>query len=146
MITELNYYNPRRQIVFGDYVMDAVLKKTLLYDFYGELLTEHQQRIYEEVVLNDYSESEVAKDEGISRQSIHDMIKRCKAQLENYENKLHLIERFIRIKSKASEIQRLAETNDSQANEERYSTPESNENNGRLRAIRQIASEIIEEL
>ena len=126
--------------------MDAVLKKTLLYDFYGELLTEHQQRIYEEVVLNDYSESEVAKDEGISRQSIHDMIKRCIAQLENYENKLHLIERFVRIRSKASEIQRLAETDDNQAGEKKYRTPENHEHNGRLRAIRQIASEIIEEL
>ena len=42
----------------------------LLYDFYGELLTEHQRRIYEDVVLNDYSLSEVAEELGISRQGV----------------------------------------------------------------------------
>ena len=33
--------------------MEEILKQTLLYDFYGELLTEHQQNVYEDVVLND---------------------------------------------------------------------------------------------
>ena len=48
--------------------MDEILKQTLLYDFYGELLTEHQKEIYEQVVLEDYSLSEIAKEAGISRQ------------------------------------------------------------------------------
>ena len=50
--------------------MEDIVNQSLLYDFYGELLTEHQRRIYEEVVFNDYSISEVARDEGISRQGI----------------------------------------------------------------------------
>ena len=50
--------------------MEQFVQQTLLYDFYGELLTEHQRRIYEDVVLNDYSLSEVAADLGISRQGM----------------------------------------------------------------------------
>ena len=33
--------------------MDKILEQTLLYDFYGELLTDHQKRIYEDVVLKE---------------------------------------------------------------------------------------------
>ena len=47
--------------------MDEILKQTLLYDFYGELLTKHQKEIYEQAVLEDYSLSEIARDAGISR-------------------------------------------------------------------------------
>ena len=71
--------------------MNEILKQTLLYDFYGELLTDHQKEIYEQVVLEDYSLSETAKDAGISRQGVHDMIKRCTKTLEGYEEKLHLV-------------------------------------------------------
>ena len=50
--------------------MDKLARQALLYDFYGELLTEHQQNVYEDVVLNDYSLSEVAQDQGISLQVV----------------------------------------------------------------------------
>ena len=53
--------------------MEKFVEQTLLYDFYGELLTAHQRRIYEDVVLNDYSLSEVADELGISRQGVHDI-------------------------------------------------------------------------
>ena len=43
--------------------MDKLARQALLYDFYGELLTKHQQNVYEDVVLNDYSLSEVAQDQ-----------------------------------------------------------------------------------
>ena len=45
--------------------VEKILEQTLLYDFYGELLTEHQQKIYEDVVFNDISCSEVAENQGI---------------------------------------------------------------------------------
>ena len=57
--------------------MEKIVEQGLLYDFYGELLTEHQRRIYEDMVLNDLSPSEIAKEQGISRQSVHDLKKRC---------------------------------------------------------------------
>lgn len=89
--------------------MEKILEQALLYDFYGELLTEHQKQVYEDVVLNDYSLSEVADDLGISRQGVHDMIKRCGRLLSGYEEKLHLVERFISLREKVGQIHRIAE-------------------------------------
>ena len=45
--------------------MEKFVEQTLLYDFYGELLTERQQQVYESVVLEDFSLSEVAEELGI---------------------------------------------------------------------------------
>lgn len=87
--------------------MEKIVEQTLLYDFYGELLTEHQRRIYEDVVLNDYSLSEVAEDLGISRQGVHDNVKRCGKILQDYEDKLHLVEKFVNIKEKIHRIREL---------------------------------------
>lgn len=82
--------------------MDKILRQSLLYDFYGELLTEHQKSIYEDVVMNDYSYSEVARLNGISRQGIYDLIKRCDKILEEYESKLKLVEKFMRARDVAT--------------------------------------------
>ena len=65
--------------------MEKFVERTLLYDFYGELLTKRQQQIYESVVLEDYSLSEVAEELNISRQGVHDMVRRCDRALEGYE-------------------------------------------------------------
>ena len=62
--------------------MEEKLEQAYLYDFYGELLNEHQRRIYEDFVFNDLSLGEIAKDEGISRQGVHDMVRRCNRTLE----------------------------------------------------------------
>ena len=88
--------------------MEKFVERTLLYDFYGELLTEHQQSIYEDVVLNDYSCTEVAAERGISRQGVHDMIRRCDKILSDYEEKLHLVERFWKTKEDISKIRDLS--------------------------------------
>lgn len=89
--------------------MEKFVEQSLLYDFYGELLTERQKRVFEDVVLNDYSLSEVAADLEISRQGVHDMIKRCNTILDGYESKLHLVEKFLHIKEKVNEIHDLTE-------------------------------------
>ena len=114
--------------------MDEILKQTLLYDFYGELLTDHQKEIYEQVVLEDYSLSEIAKDAGISRQGVHDMIKRCNKTLEGYEEKLHLVEKFMIIKQKVHEINLLLEDYEDQNEAEL------------IQKVRKLSGEIIEEL
>ena len=88
--------------------MEKFVEQTLLYDFYGELLTERQQQVYESVVLEDYSLSEVAEDLGISRQGVHDMIKRCNHTLEEYEPRLHLVEKFLCIRKQVQKIKELA--------------------------------------
>lgn len=84
--------------------MEKIFEQALLYDFYGELLTEHQRNIYEDVVFNDMSLGEIAEEQGISRQGVHDLIKRCDKILQDYESKLHLVERFEKAKEKVSEI------------------------------------------
>lgn len=84
--------------------MEKFVQQTLLYDFYGELLTKRQQQVYEEVLLEDYSLSEVAENLGISRQGVHDMIKRCNRTLEEYEDKLHLVDRFLSIRREVQKI------------------------------------------
>lgn len=86
--------------------LEKIYKQTMLFDFYGELLTEHQKQVYEDAVYNDLSLSEIAETYGISRQGVHDLIKRCDKLLQGYEDKLHLIERF----GKAKETVRLIQT------------------------------------
>ena len=107
--------------------MEKFVEQTLLYDFYGELLTERQQQVYESVVLEDYSLSEVAEDLGISLQGVHDMIRRCNHTLEGYEQKLHLVEKFLCIREQVRKISRIAE---------KYHD----------REIEEISKEILEEL
>ena len=88
-------------------VMNKILEQALLYDFYGELLTPHQKEIYEQFVLEDLSLSEIAEGAGISRQGVHDLVKRCQRSLEGYEAKLHLVERFLSVKEKGGEIEQM---------------------------------------
>ena len=84
--------------------MEKIVIQTLLYDFYGELLTEHQRSVYEDAVYNDMSLSEIAEVYGISRQGVHDLIKRCDKILAGYEEKLRLVEKFSGAKEKISQL------------------------------------------
>ncbi len=84
--------------------MDELIRKSLLYDFYGELLTEHQQRIYQSFCFDDLSLSEIAEQEQTSRQAVHDIVKRCDKALAEYEEKLHLVDRFASLKSGLEQI------------------------------------------
>ena len=88
--------------------MDKLGKESLLYDLYGELLTKRQQEIYENVRFGDLSLSEAAMTYGISRQGIHDMIRRTEAALEEYESKLGLLEIFLANRRDVARIRELA--------------------------------------
>lgn len=90
--------------------MEKIVWQGLLYDFYGELLTEHQRRIYEDVACNDLSLSEIAREQGITRQGVHDLVKRCDRILEGYEDKLHLVAKFQQTKALAGQIQNLLDS------------------------------------
>lgn len=85
-----------------------ILEMSLLYDFYGALLKEHKRRIFEDYVLNDYSLSEIAIEQGMSRQGVHDIVKRCSKELERYEESLHLVEKFQKTKENVNEIHAVA--------------------------------------
>ncbi len=109
----------------------GLLEQALLYDFYGELLTDHQKEVYEQFVLEDLSLSEIAESAGISRQGVHDLIKRCNKLLEGYEAKLHLVEKFLSVKGKVQEIHELLD---------------SEQDDPIMQNVRQIAVDILEEL
>ena len=116
--------------------MDKIYEQTMLFDFYGELLTEHQRRIYEDVVYNDLSLGEIAEEQGISRQGVHDLVKRCDRILQGYENKLHLVKKFAKAKETISRIEQL--TMDGEADDMTVKD--------KLTRIRELSQKLLKEL
>lgn len=117
--------------------MEKIFQQVLLYDFYGELLTEHQRNVYEDAVYNDMSLSEIAEEYGISRQGVHDLIKRCDKILLGYEEKLHLVEKFAGAKEKIAQLVEL--TKDLEESELEQVARE------KLVNIRQISTDLMNE-
>lgn len=99
--------------------MDKFIERGLLFDFYGDLLTDHQKKIYSMAVFDDLSLAELSEEEGISRQGVHDLIKRCDKILEGYEEKLQLIKRFQEIRSKVNKLDDLIDASDSLKEQEK---------------------------
>lgn len=87
--------------------MEKIVAQGLLYDFYGELLTAHQRQIYEGIVYENLSLGEIAEEFGITRQGVHDIVKRCDKTLSGYEEKLRLVDKFMRIKEQIGKIEQL---------------------------------------
>lgn len=84
--------------------MDKIVEQAMLYDFYGELLGEHQKAVFEEYVLDNLSLGEIAEERGISRQGVHDLVKRADRALKEYEEKLHLVSKFMAVKDRVNRI------------------------------------------
>ena len=117
--------------------MEKIVEQGLLYDFYGELLTKHQRQVYEGIVYDNLSLGEIAQEEGISRQAVHDIVKRCDKTLQGYEEKLKLVARFNSIKDKVSRINRLSE---------QYENDELGDKTAYSMQVRQLSEEILQEL
>ena len=113
--------------------MEDKVRQGYLLDFYGELLTEHQRKLFRAYAFDDLSQSEIAEEEGISRQGVFDLLRRCMNALEGYESKLHLLEKFLRVREKVGEIHVLTE-----------GEPEDIKQT--LFKIRELSSQILEEL
>ncbi|MDR3589666.1 MAG: YlxM family DNA-binding protein [Negativicutes bacterium] len=75
-------------------MLAKVLRIGQLYDFYGSLLTDKQRRCLELHYLNDLSLAEIAAEFQVSRQAVHDILRRGEQILEDYETKLGLVERY----------------------------------------------------
>ncbi|MDR1704596.1 MAG: DNA-binding protein [Clostridiales bacterium] len=71
--------------------MDDVLELTMLYDFYGELLTSKQRKVFEQYYMNDYSLNEVAENCSVSRQAVSELLARVKRRLRDYEKKVGFV-------------------------------------------------------
>ena len=76
--------------------MDASpLDRSLLLDFYGELLTEKQRRVCELHWNEDLTLTEIGQQDGLSRQGVWDVLRRAEAALQEYETKTGLVRRFL---------------------------------------------------
>ncbi len=80
---------------------------SLLLDFYGNLLPQKQLDMMEQYYAEDLSLSEIAHNSGITRQGVHDSIKRAASELKQYEEKLGLLKRFSDISDAANSIRAL---------------------------------------
>ena len=65
-----------------------------LFEIYGALLTKKQQQCLELYFCEDYSLAEIAEEMKVSRQAIHDLLKRVEQTLEHYENMLGFLQRM----------------------------------------------------
>ncbi len=86
--------------------MDELFEISLLLDFYGQMITKRQYEILDLHYNSDYSLGEIAEFLNISRQGVHDNIKRGKATLLEFEQKLGLVRRFTEQADRAREIYR----------------------------------------
>ena len=76
--------------------IDDITQASLLYDFYGQLLPKRQRQVTELYHEENLSLSEIAEEFGISRQGVHDALKNGEKALNEYEEKLGLVEKFQR--------------------------------------------------
>ena len=83
---------------------DKLVQIALLFDFYGQLLTEKQIEIVDMYYNNDLSLGEISEQQGISRQGVYDTLKRAERTLYQYEEKLGLVDRFLKQKQNMEKI------------------------------------------
>ena len=103
--------------------MDKTVYLSLLLDFYGELLTE-KQREYADLYYNEnLSLSEIAENDGISRQAVRDSLIRAEAVLRSTEDKTGLVARHVRLREQISEAEELL-ARIARRNSSRLSDPE----------------------
>lgn len=84
--------------------LEKRMELTLLYDFYGALLKKNVGDMFEAYICDDCSLSEIAAMQNITRQGVHDAVKRCSKQLYEYEEKLGLVKKFRSHKAIGEEI------------------------------------------
>ena len=81
------------------------IQNAMLFDFYGELLTDKQREYFDLHYNEDYSLAEIAEMSGISRQGVWDIIKRAEAVLTEFEEKTGLIGRFMERNGQIEELE-----------------------------------------
>lgn len=86
--------------------MKEIERVSLLFDFYGPLLTARQQSLFQAYYLEDLSLGEIAGEDGVSRQAVQNLLKRSVALLEEYEAKLGFIAEYQRQQVRLSDLAR----------------------------------------
>ncbi len=90
--------------VLGEVCFVKDLYVSALLDVYGFALSEKQKTLTEYYYNDDLSLSEIAENEGITRQGVNDLIKRAVAQLKFLEEKCNYCENFLRLKELAESV------------------------------------------
>ena len=84
--------------------IDEIAQASLLYDFYGQLLSKRQKEVMELYHEENLSLSEIAAEFDISRQGVHDALKNAEKSLKSYEEKLGLVAKFQKSSEAVKEI------------------------------------------
>lgn len=92
--------------------MENIFELSILFDFYGNMLTERQQEILDMHLNSDFSLGEIAEHLRISRQGVYDNIRRARITLEEFENKLELTGKFKSQKAKAEKAMKTLDSID----------------------------------
>ena len=78
---------------------DKAFRMTMLFDFYGDLLTDRQREFFDLYHNEDLSLAEIAENAGITRQGVRDVLVRAEATLNEFEEKTGLIQRFLKVRA-----------------------------------------------
>lgn len=98
-LTKLKKYmqmeiNKTTEIISEEQKISKFVRIAMLLDIYGGLLTEKQKEFVELHYEEDYSFGEISQEHGVSRQAVHDAVKHAEKTLENYEEKLQILEKI----------------------------------------------------
>ena len=115
-----------------DKAIDQIFEESLLFDFYGGLLTEKQSRVMSLYYDENYSIIEIAEEMGVSKQAVHENLRKSEKILSENEDKLGLVGRFIKTDRTIREIEKTID--ELQASEK---DPESRE---KLAGLRELIS------
>lgn len=115
-------------------MVDDITKASLLYDFYGALLTEKQRSVMALYHEENLSLSEIAQEFGISRQAVHDTLKKAEQALTDYEDKLQLIDKLVKTEAAIDRIETEIEALEAVAKDE--------QSKAHLKNIREIIEEL----
>ena len=88
---------------------ESTVQRTMLFDFFGELLTEKQREYFDLHYNADLSLAEIAEQEGISRQGVWDIIRRAETTLRHAEEKTGLVRRFSELQKTVGELEKCAD-------------------------------------
>lgn len=98
-------------------------RMTMLFDFYGEVLTPRQKEFFDLYYNEDLSLAEIAENYGISRQGVRDVIVRAEAIMTDLEDKTGLMKRFMMMQQQVQAILDAAEKIQT-VNYRQYDNPE----------------------
>ena len=122
----------RKALEMKDKAIDQIFEESLLFDFYGGLLTEKQSRVMSLYYDENYSIIEIAEEMGVSKQAVHENLRKSEKILSENEDKLGLVGRFIKTDRTIREIEKTID--ELQASEK---DPESRE---KLAGLRELIS------